>query len=99
MGKICHTIVNDVGDDNVFLKEIEKKDIENNEEMCPHGAYTCQGPQGSINVHVALVCLNIGSEPQTLHTYACICICKACDKCLLVKLEVMKVIEIDLIVV
>ena len=25
MGKICHTIVDDVGDDNVFLKEIRKE--------------------------------------------------------------------------
>ena len=32
--------------------------IENNEEMCPHGAYTCWSPQGSINVRVALECLN-----------------------------------------
>ena len=40
-----------------------------------------------------------GSEPRTLHIYACICICKACKKCLSMELDVMKVIEVDLIVV
>ena len=40
-----------------------------------------------------------GSEPQTLHIYACICICKACEKYLLMELDVMKVIEVDLTVV
>ena len=35
------------------------KIIENSEKICPYSAYTCQGPQGSINVRVALVCLNM----------------------------------------
>ena len=58
MGKVCHVIVNDMGSDKVFWEEIRKEKIENNEKICPHSTYTCQGPQGSINVHVALVCLN-----------------------------------------
>ena len=40
-----------------------------------------------------------GSESQTLCIYACICIWKACKKCLLMKLDVMKIIEVNLIVV
>ena len=46
MGKVCHAIVDDVGNDNVFLvwKEYERKNIKNNKRICPHGAYTCQGP-------------------------------------------------------
>ena len=51
MGKVCHTIVDNMGDDKVFLRK-------NNKEKCPHSAYTCWGPQGSIKVRVALVCLN-----------------------------------------
>ena len=39
------------------------------------------------------------SEPRTLCIYACICIYKACEKCLSMELDVMKVIEVDLIVV
>ena len=31
--------------------------------------------------------------------YACICTCRACEKCLSIELDVMKVIEADLIVV
>ena len=37
--------------------------------MCPHGAYTCWGPQGSINVHVALVCLNTASNRMCMHLW------------------------------
>ena len=42
-------------------------------KICPHGAYTCQGPQGSINVHVALVCLNTALNHELfiyMHVYA-----------------------------
>ena len=73
MRKVCHTIVDDVGDDNVFWEEIRKEKIENNKEECPHSAYTCQGPQGSINVHVALVCLNMVPNRKLfvyMHVYA-----------------------------
>ena len=64
MEKVCHTIVNDVGDDNVFLEgnKKRKKNIENNKKMCPHGAYTCWGPQGSINICVALCMPEYGSK-------------------------------------
>ena len=59
MGKVCHTIVDNMGDDKVFLgKNKRRKNLENNKKICSHGAYTCQGPQGSIKVRVALVCLN-----------------------------------------
>ena len=39
------------------------------------------------------------SESQTLCIYACICICEACERCLLMELGVMKIIGVDLIVV
>ena len=58
MGKVCHASVDDVGDDKVFWEIIRKEKIRNNKEKCPHSAYTCRGPQGSINVHVAIICLN-----------------------------------------
>ena len=51
----------------------KRKNIENNEEMCPHGAYTCQGPQGSINIRVALECLNTAPNLELFvytHVYA-----------------------------
>ena len=64
MGKVCHVIGDDVGDDKVFCEEIMKEKIRNNKEICPHGAYTCQGPQGSINVRVALVCLNTALDDE-----------------------------------
>ena len=47
-----------------FGKKLERKNIGNNEKICPHGAYTCWGPQGSINVCVALVCLNMASNRE-----------------------------------
>ena len=39
-----------------------------------------------------------GSESQTLHLCACICICEACERCLLIELSVMKIIEVDFVV-
>ena len=39
--------------------------------MCPHGAYTCWGPQGSINIRVALVCLNMAPNLE-LFIYMCV---------------------------
>ena len=39
--------------------------------MHPHSAYTCQGPQGSINVHVTLVCLDMALNRKLfMHVYA-----------------------------
>ena len=70
MGKFCHMFVDDVGDDNVFLG---RKIIENSEKICPYGAYTGRGPQGSINIHVALVCLNMAPNRKLficMHVYA-----------------------------
>ena len=66
-------IVNDVGDDNVFWEEIGKENIENSEKICPYGAYTCWGPQGSINIRVAIVCLNMAPNRELfvyMHVYA-----------------------------
>ena len=39
------------------------------------------------------------SESQTLCIYACVCICETCERCLLMELNVMKIIEVDFIVV
>ena len=39
------------------------------------------------------------SKPRTLHIYACVCICYACKRCLSMELSVMKIVEVDLIVV
>ena len=67
--------------------------------MCPHGAYTCQGPQGSIIIHVALECLNMALNLELfvyMHVYAFV---RHARRCLLMELDVMKVIEVDLIVV
>ena len=58
-------IVNDVGDDNVFLGKNKKgKIIENSEKICPYSTYTGWGPQGSINIRVALVCLNMALDDE-----------------------------------
>ena len=49
------------------------KNIENIEKMGPYGAYTCRGPQGSINVCVVLVCLNTALNRELfiyMHVYA-----------------------------
>ena len=40
-----------------------------------------------------------GSEPRTLHIYVCVCIYYACERCLSMELSVMKIVEVDLIVV
>ena len=47
-----------------FWEIIREEKIKNNKEKCPHGTYTCQGPQGSINIHVALVCLNTALDDE-----------------------------------
>ena len=47
------------------------KNIENIEKMGPYGAYTCRGPQGSINIRVALVCLNMALNHK-LFIYVCV---------------------------
>ena len=39
------------------------------------------------------------SKLRTLHIYACICICEACERCLLMELSVMKIIEVNFVVV
>ena len=54
-----------------FWEIIREEKIKNNEEKCPHGTYTCQGPQGSINVRVALVCPNIALN---LELFVCVCV-------------------------
>ena len=57
---------------------------------------------GSTRVHKCLCrpCMpEYGSESWTLRIYACVCICKACERCLSMELSVMKIIEVDLIVV
>ena len=49
------------------------KNIENIEKICPYGAYTCRGPQGSINIRVTLVCLNTALNRKLfvyMHVYA-----------------------------
>ena len=66
-------IVNDVGDDNVFWEEIGKENIENSEKICPYSAYTCWSPQGSINIRVGIVCLNMAPNHELfvyMHVYA-----------------------------
>ena len=54
-----------------FWEIIRAEKIKNNKEKCPHGTYTCWGPQGSINVHVALVCLNMAPN---LELFVCVCV-------------------------
>ena len=72
MGKVYHMIVDDMGNDKVFLgRNKEGKNIENNKERCPHSAYTCRGPQGSINIRIALVCLNMALNHE-LFIYMCV---------------------------
>ena len=54
-------------------KNKKGKNIENSEKICPYGAYTCWGPQGSTNVCVTLVCLNMALNRKLLmymHVYA-----------------------------
>ena len=100
MGKVCHMIVNDMGDDNVFLGNNKKgKKIENNKKnMSTWRIYML----GSTRVHKCLhhPCMSeYGSESQTLCIYACVCICEACERCLLMELSVMKIVEVDFVVV
>ena len=53
-----------------------------------------------VHKHLRRPCMpEYGSESQTLHIYACVCICEACERCLLMELDVMKVIEVDLIII
>ena len=48
-----------------FCEEIRKEKIRNNKgKKCPYGTYTCWGPQGSINIRVALVCLNTAPDDE-----------------------------------
>ena len=39
MGRVCHAIVDDVGDDKVFYEEIRKEKIKNNKKKCIHTAH------------------------------------------------------------
>ena len=65
MENVCHVIVNDMGSDSVFWGKNKKgKNIENSEKICPHSAYTGQGPQGSINIRIALVRLNMAPNHE-----------------------------------
>ena len=74
MGRVCHAIVDDVGDDKVFLGSNKKrKDKKIIREKCPYGAYTCQGPQGSVNIRVTIICLNTAPNDKLfiyMHVYA-----------------------------
>ena len=81
-----------------FWEIIREEKIKNNTEKCPHGAYTCQGPQGSINICVALVCLNMALNLE-LFICVCICICEAFKRYLSMELSVMKIIGVDFVVV
>ena len=85
MGKVSHAIVDDVGDDKVFCEEIRKEKIRNNKEkMSIQRIYML----GSIRVHKGSHCPYMpeyGFKSRTLHIYACVCICKACEMCLLIE--------------
>ena len=54
-----------------FWEIIREEKIKNNKEKFPHGTYTCQIPQGSINIRVALVCLNTAPNGE-LFIYMCV---------------------------
>ena len=92
-------IVDDVGDDKVFYEEIRKEKIKNNKgKMSTWRIYM----SGSIRVHKGSRCPYMpeyGSKLRTLHIYACVGICKICERCLLMELNVMKIIEVDFVVV
>ena len=47
-----------------FCEEIMKEKIKEIREKCPYGAYTCRGPQGSVNVRIALICLNMAPDDK-----------------------------------
>ena len=98
MGRICHAIVDDVGDDKVFYEEIRKGKIKNNKGKM---STRCIYMLGSIRVHKRSrrPCMpEYGSKSRTLHIYACVCICEECERCLLIVLSVMKIVEVDFIV-
>ena len=100
MGKVCHTIVDDMGDDNVFWEIIrkEKERIIRKKNMSTQCIYM----SGSTRVHKCSCrpCMpEYGSESWTSCIYACVCICEAWERCLLIALSVMKVIEVDFVVV
>ena len=57
---------------------------------------------GSTRVHKHLhrPCMpEYDSKSRTLHIYACICICEACERCLSMVFDVMKIIEVDFVIV
>ena len=54
-----------------FWEIIREEKIKDNKKKCPHGTYTCWGPQGSINIRVALVCLNMALN---LELFICVCV-------------------------
>ena len=91
-------IVNDVGDDKVFCEEIRKEKIRNNKgKMSIRRIYM----SGSTRVHKRSrrPCMpEYSSASRTLHIYACGCICEECERCLLIVLSVMKIVEVDFIV-
>ena len=98
MGRVCHAIVDDVGDDKVFYEEIRKEKLKNNKGKM---SIWCIYMSGSIRVHKRLRCPcmpEYGSKPRTLHLCVCICICEECERCLLIVLSVMKIVEVDFIV-
>ena len=79
MGRVSHVIVDVVGDDKVFCEEIRKEKIRNNKGKNVH----------TVHIHVRVhkwscrPCMpEYGSGLRTLHIYACVCICKACERCL-----------------
>ena len=62
----------------------------------------CIYMSGSTRVHKCSHCPcmpEYSSKSRTLHIYACICICEACERCLSMALGVMKLIGIDFVVV
>ena len=99
MGRICHAIVDDVGDDKVFYEEIRKEKIKNNKgKMSTRRIYMSV----SIRVHKRSrrPCMpEYSSEPRTLHLCVCICICEACESCLSMEYSIMKTVGIDFDVV
>ena len=81
-----------------FWEEIRKEKIRNNKgKMSIWRIYM----SGSTRVHKCSChhyMPEYGSEWWTLHIYACVCICEECERCLLIVLSVMKMIEVDFVV-